>query len=91
LIGVDYKYNITKEDLVEGGWSDSLSKSHFSSDYCAADTGRVWNLPHFEKTDVAFKRAAEWAKSRGVPILNATKGSKLDFFPRINYDDIFRK
>lgn len=90
LVGVDYHYDIGNGEKVDGGWSDHRSRSHFTPDYCDADRGRVWNLPHFEKTDAAYACAAEWARAHGVEIFNATPGSKLGFFPKVEYGTLFQ-
>jgi len=90
LIGVDYSYNITKKEMKDGKWSDSDSKSHFTNNYCSTNEGRIWNLPRFDKTDPAFKCAANWAEQKAIQILNATPRSKLTFFPKVDYGKIFK-
>ena len=90
LIGVDYSYNIPDQVRVGEKWSDPNSRSHFTSDYCDADEGRVWNIPQFDKTDAAFECAANWARAEGVEILNATPGSMLESLPKVAFESLFR-
>lgn len=92
LIGVDYSYKITeKEKAIDGKvWTDPESKSHFLPDYCASDKGIVWSIPRFDKTDKAFECAAKFAREKGIEIYNATPGSKLRFFPFVQYESIFK-
>lgn len=89
LVGVDYSYKITDKEMVGKKWSDKNSQSHFTPDYCAADKGVVWNVPQFDKTDAAYKCVSQWAEANDVQIFNATPGSKLDFFPKVKYEDLF--
>lgn len=90
MIGVDYNFNITeKEKVGDKKWSDTESKSHFISNYMAANKGVVWNTPKFDKTDAAFNYASNLVKEKGIQVLNATPGSKLTFFPMIDYKSIF--
>lgn len=91
LVGVDYSYSIGDKEKVGDGnkWVDPESKSHFIKGYCAADKGVVWTIPRFDKTDKAFKYAAKFAKENGIEIYNATPGSRLQFFPFIDYNKLF--
>ncbi len=89
LVGVDYSYKITEKEMVGVKWSDPDSQSHFAKDYCASDKGVVWNVPRFDKTDEAYACAAQWARRKGVRILNATPGSKLKAFPMVDFESIF--
>lgn len=91
LIGVDYNYEIPKEDLVENGkrWISNNSQNHFTSEYCNGSIGQIWNLPRFDKTDQAFAFAANWSNKNGNFIFNATPGSHLEVFPKVDFRSLF--
>jgi hypothetical protein len=91
LIGVDYNYEIPQKDLVDGGkrWISNNSQNHFTSEYCNGSKGQIWNLPRFDKTDEAFAFAADWSNKNGNFIFNATPGSHLDAFPKVDYNSLF--
>jgi len=89
LVGVDYDYKIPEKMKVGSRWSDPESASHFIPNYCGAREGRVWGLPNFSKTDASYKCAANWAKAKGIRILNAAPGSKLTFFERVGFKELF--
>ena len=36
-----------------------------------------------------YKAAKEYVDSHGIEIYNATRGGKLEVFPRVNFDDLF--
>lgn len=41
------------------------------------------------KLDVAFEHMAKWAKENNVKIYNATRGGRLEAFPRVDFDSLF--
>jgi hypothetical protein len=90
LVGVDYNYKITDREVQSGKWTDEKSKSHFTENYCDADSGTVWNLPRFDKTDLAFACASKFFRENDISIFNATPNSKLGFFPKTDYEMIFK-
>lgn len=89
LVGVDYNFHIGKEEKIGGKWTDKDSKSHFISNYCDAESGTVWNVPQFDKTDLAFSCAAKFLRGKGIQVYNATPNSKLGFFPMVDYETVF--
>jgi hypothetical protein len=46
-------------------------------------------LYEYAKTFTIFKNIRRFAETRGIEIINATRGGGLDVFKRMNYDDIF--
>ena len=41
-----------------------------------------------EEVTLAYMSARNYAKEHGVKILNATRGGKLEVFPRVNFDKL---
>jgi hypothetical protein len=92
LIGCDNRYKITAEDKARGRWRDAKSSSHFHEKYCAEEGEvREFHLPEKEKSERAFDYANAWAKEHGVVIENATPGTALHSFPKINFQEALRK
>lgn len=93
LIGVDHSYSIPKAarkdksynvDILDMGHDDP---NHFSKDYFGK--GYRWHNPQSEKMEQAYKEAKRVTDLHGCTIYNATKGGKLEVFPRVDYDTLF--
>jgi hypothetical protein len=73
-----------------GCWDagDAAAPTHFHAQY--AEPGkRRFAPPEPEESERDFDCAQRWAAAHGVQILNATPGSALNSFPRIDYDALF--
>ncbi|MCF6284284.1 MAG: hypothetical protein L3K26_03735 [Candidatus Hydrogenedentes bacterium] len=71
-------------------WStqDATHPTHFTAAY--TDGGKNQFLPpEPEEAERDFDCAHAWAQANGVQIQNATPGTALKSFPRINFDDLF--
>ncbi len=89
LVGVDYSYKIGDTEKRGGKWGDSESSSHFIDNYMADDKGVVWNVPDFKMTDLAYACAAETLRSKNVQVFNATPGTKLNSFQKVDFETVF--
>ena len=86
LIGVDFSFNVP--DMVEGHQAVSTGQvNHFHSDY--REPGERWNLPRLDRQIPSFELAREFLKEHGGEIYNATRGGKLEVFPRVDFDRLF--
>lgn len=91
LIGVDFSY-VRPDHVVEleqkNKWlSTGDDPNHFTPEYFGA--GRKWHDPNVERMGQAFLAARRWASSNGVRVFNATPGTKLDVFPKMDFEDCF--
>ena len=78
LIGVDFHYkNLINNDT-----------NHFTPDYHRGYKKPLC-FPDLQAAASAFKLAKEIADKTGKSILNATPGSKLEVFDRVNYNSLF--
>lgn len=89
LIGVDHNYatdfNIKKEGKV---WtSQEADQNHFDPRYFG--TGYRWHDPAVDMMERAYHAAKAATDARGVRILNATAGGKLNVFPRVHFESLF--
>ena len=50
------------------------------------------NLPRIAESTVAYMTARKFAdKSKHFTVYNATRGGKLEAFPRVNLDDVLNR
>ena len=90
LVGTDHNYPIPKENVnADRKWSGKGLETHFSAAYTNHENGQVWEMPDVVKMNRAYDAAAKWAEENGIEILNATPGSKLNSFPKVDYDSLF--
>jgi len=88
LIGIDLDYkmpNYATEDVIVSRESDA---SHFHPDYFGP--GKRWHDPKVERMKRAFEYASEYYKRNAGVIYNATFGGKLEKFPRVDFERLFR-
>lgn len=81
LIGVDCNYS--KDNCV------ITADSYF--DKRLFNASRAYAAPEVDTNLLAFARAKEVCDKKGVRIYNATRGGKLEIFPRVDFDSLFEK
>lgn len=86
LMGMDFNFivpNVNERgEIVSQG-----ERNHFSDKY--RTTGEVWVTPKLDRQERAFAFARDWLGRRGVRVFNATRGGKLEVFPRVDFDSLF--
>lgn len=93
LVGVDADYAIPADAKISGDGRvkqidmPSDDPNHFHPDYFGK--GKRWHQPNVDIMLKAYEKAQRACSERGVKILNATKGGKLEVFPRVEYDELF--
>lgn len=86
LIGVDHHFHTTR-DRTGKIHIDETAKDYFADDYNKLRKGE-W-LPNVDCSTMAFESACTYANAHGIRIYNATRGGKLEVFPRIDFDSLF--
>lgn len=86
LIGVDNNFTIEKSK--DGGIIKNNIQNHF---YTAEEDKKTENL--YATVDVnhlseSFEIAQDYAAKNGIRIYNATRGGKLEVFPRVTLEDV---
>ncbi len=81
LIGVDCNYSKDNSVITADSYFD---KRLFNA-------SRTYAAPEVDTNLLAFARAKEVCDKRGVNIYNATRGGKLEIFPRVDFDTLFQK
>lgn len=91
LIGVDFSYvkpgHVTEGEKKTEWTSHGDDPNHFDPVYFGKD--RKWHDPMLPRMLQAFKSAKGYFDSRGITVLNATPGTKLDVFEKINFSSLF--
>lgn len=91
LLGVDLDYQRqgsivahNRRDLTATADDDP---DHFDPRYFGM--GRQYHRPRMEETFAKFREAREFFEARGVRIMNAGVGGRLDLFPRVDLRRLF--
>jgi FkbM family methyltransferase len=93
LIGVDASYAVPDDAKLSGNSRvkeidmESDDPNHFHPDYFGK--GKRWHEPNVDVMIKAYEEARRATEARGVSIINATRGGKLEVFPRTNYYSLF--
>lgn len=88
LLGCDmsYKVNLNRDGTIT---YNDMGKDHFyKSEEEAVETTGMKPNPTWQ-LEIAYDAAAEAAKKQGFKIFNATRGGKLESFPRVDFDSLF--
>lgn len=70
------------------GTEQATSATHFTPNYTAGGKNRFLP-PEPEEAERDFDCAQAWAVAQGRQILNATPGTALDSFPKVDFDSLF--
>lgn len=84
LLGVDHNYStyLSKDGNVVSNAS--------VNDYFGNENYRCDNLPRLDDSSRGYLKAKEYCDAHGVKIFNATRGGKLEVFPRVDFDQLFK-
>jgi hypothetical protein len=86
LIGMDLDYKIP--DYKEGITivSREADVNHFHPDYFGP--GKRWHDPRVDRMKMCLEHAGQHLAAKGVYVINATRGGKLEAFPRAKYENV---
>ncbi|MGN1467423.1 MAG: 6-hydroxymethylpterin diphosphokinase MptE-like protein [Ruminococcus sp.] len=84
LLGVDHNYStyMSKDGKVV---STDVKNNYFGNEDYTCDT-----LPRLDDSSRGYLKAKEYCDAHEVKIFNATRGGKLEVFPRVNFDELFK-
>lgn len=88
LIGVDHHFRVSK-DLNGNIVVDDSVKDYFSDQYNHDKDKLV--IPSTDKSTYTYIAMKKYCDARGIQVFNATRGGKLEVFPRVNFDTLFSK
>lgn len=85
LIGVDHSFSTYQNDKGEI-IQDNTSKDYFTDEY-NKDKADLY-IPNLDASTRAFISMKKFCDMHGIEVYNATRGGKLEVFPRVNFDEI---
>lgn len=96
LLGVDHNFShtldknrrIIEHKDVQNDYFDSRYKDAFKQ---FEEKGKVYAAPDKEMIETAFKSAKLYCDEHGIKIYNATRGGKLEVFPRISLEEVLKQ
>lgn len=86
FIGVDHHFHISQNNKGEIV-VDNTVKDYFSDKY-NEDKSNLY-IPNTEKSTLTYVAMKSHCEKRGIRVFNATRGGKLEVFPRENFDSLF--
>lgn len=86
LLGVDHHFQISRNNRGEIV-VDPTAKDYFSERY-NQDKDRLY-IPNTEKSTLTYLAMKKHCEARHIRVFNATRGGKLDVFPRVDFDTLF--
>lgn len=91
LLGMDMTYSVPQTAVRHGvrdvTATEDDDESHFDPRYFGK--GRKFHMPILEETMMKFREARSFFTTHGVHVVNATKGGRLDEFPRVDFEEVF--
>ena len=86
FIGMDMNYHVP--DYMEGNeiLSREADVNHFHPDYFGP--GKRWHDPKVHRMIQSLQAGRDYLHPRGVMVYNATRGGKLEIFPRAGYEEV---
>lgn len=82
LLGVDHNYS----NEIKNDGSLVVNNVNDHSNILGAAKSSYYNI---DKTTLAYIAAKKYADEHGIKIYNATRGGKLEVFPRVDFDSLF--
>lgn len=88
LIGVDHHFKISQNNKGEIV-VDNNAKDYFSDKY-NEDKDKLY-IPNTEKSTLTYEAMRLHCEKRGAKVFNATRGGKLEVFPRVDFDSLWKE
>ncbi len=88
LIGVDHHFHISRDRDGNIVVDDSV-KDYFTDRYNQDQDDLV--IPSTDISTDTYYAMKRHCDSRGIQVFNATRGGKLEVFPRVDFDSLFQK
>lgn len=88
LLGVDHSFQ-TYQDKDGNIVTDPNAKDYFTDKY-NQDKDKLF-VPRLDISTLSYMAAQAYAETHTVTIYNATRGGRLEVFPRVEFDSLFEK
>ena len=88
ILGCDMSYavNLNRDGTIT--YNESGTDHFYGKEKEDVLPSKIKPIPTWQM-EIAFEYAARYAKEHGLKIYNATRGGKLEFFQRIDFDTLF--
>ena len=86
LIGVDHHFHISQNNQGEIVVDNSV-KDYFTDKY--NEDKEKLSIPNTERSTLTYVAMKQHCEARGIRVYNATRGGKLEVFPRVEFDSLF--
>ena len=91
-IGLDFSFDVGSKPTGEKAMGNDVlvaagEVNHFHPDY--RPKGEIWTMPKMDEQREDFRFALEKYQLDGGMIYNASRKTKLDVWPRVEFDDVF--
>lgn len=87
LIGVDHHFRVSQNNQGEIVVDNSV-KDYFTDKY-NEDKNKLY-IPNTERSTLTYVAMKNHCDARNVQVYNATRGGKLEVFPRVEFDSLFK-
>ncbi len=86
LLGIDFNYSTSINN------QGKIIEQKEVRDYAFDDKASNYTMPNLDAGFISYSAAQKYCEKHSeFRIYNATRGGKLEVFPRVNFDDIIRK
>jgi hypothetical protein len=95
LLGMDFSYSVERHNdnsITKNGVCNHMKEIEWEEQKFYKAISKKYNESYMADIDLqlaGYKAAKEYVDSHGIEIYNATRGGKLEVFPRVNFDDLF--
>ena len=91
VLGVDFSFDVRSKKTGEKAMGNEVieasdEKNHFHPDY--RKPGETWTMPKLDEQKAEFAFALKKYQSAGGSIVNVSRTTKLDVWPKANLEDI---
>lgn len=87
LIGVDHNFSTYQNDKGEI-IQDNSAKDYFTDEY-NKDKAELY-VPNIDASTRAFISMKKFCDEKAIEVYNATRGGKLEVFPRVDFDEVMK-
>lgn len=87
LIGVDHHFRVSQNEQGEIV-VDETAKDYFTEKY-NPDRDTLY-IPNTERSTLTYLAMQQHCQARGIRVYNATRGGRLEVFPRVDFDTLFQ-
>ena len=90
---IDEKYNDEMHQFLKNDKgeiiNDSSVKDYFTDEY-NKDKAELY-VPNIDASTRAFISLKRFCDKKGIEVYNATRGGKLEVFPRVDFDEVIKR